>query len=161
MRLTALLLLVASSSLLACSGPMDRIAEADNAREAMFRYMIAEHGSLQGEDGHCYFLSVQNGDARRWSDPSDAFMKRFAGLAPAVKKVSECDSDASRGVTDRATGARGHILHLDPIRWLSDREVELGWKDYTNGLDANGGRCRLRWNVGNWILVDKRTEVIS
>ncbi len=158
MKNFALFLLVASTMLLACAKAVDRVAETDNIREATFRYMIAEHQGLQGQEDHYYFLSVQDDGSRGYRDPSNEFMKRFNGTRPMVKKVSECTHDAPRGVLDRVSGARGHILHLDAIRWLSDREVEMRWTDYTSGLDNRGGRCRLKWSVGNWTLTSTAIE---
>src|SRR5512143_2883013 len=97
MKNHGLALLVTSTTLLgclACSQPVDRIAEADNIREAMFRYMISEQQGLLGQDGHYYFLSVHNDGSRRYRDPSDEFMKRFNRGALAVRKVSECTHEA-------------------------------------------------------------------
>ncbi len=158
MRNNTLILLVATTALLACSDPVDRAAEENNIREAMFRNMISEKQDLQGQSDHYYFLSIQSDGSRDYRDPSDEFMKRFNGNAPMVKKVSECADNAPRGVVDKASGTRGHILHLDRIKWLSDREVEMRWRDHTSGLNGYGGSCRLRWSVGNWILTSKKVE---
>ncbi len=159
MKNSALVLLVAASALLGCAMPLDRAAEEDNIREAMFRFMIAEKQDLQGQQDHYYFLSVHSDSSRSHGDPSDEFMKRFDGNSPVVKRASECTNDAPRGVVDKVNGTRGHILHLDPVRWLSDREVEMQWADHTSGSNGYGGRCRLRWSVGNWILTHKTMEV--
>lgn len=78
------------------SGPATRPAAAveDDVFEAVFRYQFEHNGSLQKQNAAAYYLHLSpqltGGD-----NPDDAFMKRFAGHRPPVRKVSQRKLPAS------------------------------------------------------------------
>jgi len=55
--------------------------ESDDIREATYRYMFGE----PSKQDSMYCLSIYD------KDPSEAFIARFAGNQPSVKKGSECE----------------------------------------------------------------------
>ena len=54
-----------------------RAAEEDNIREAVYRYQFQHNASALKQNAKAYFLGIEKG--KGVADPSDAFMKRFAG----------------------------------------------------------------------------------
>src|SRR5262245_24284771 len=97
--LTLLLVFVSSVCL---AEPPKKVAEELDIREATYRYQFGKNASGQQQRAKNYYLSVYTGDKE--TDPDDAFIKRFVGNMPPVKKVSECAASANKGVVDKKTG---------------------------------------------------------
>ena len=148
-RLVTLSLLL--GSLLACHGA-SRSAELDDIREATFRYQFVKNASGQQQSAQVYFLSVIAPGKKVAEDPSDEFMKRFAGQKPRVAKHSESKSSMDEGVRDRKTGERGLSFHVGEVRWKSDTAVEVDGGYYEAGLSASGNTYFLRKKKGKWVV---------
>src|SRR5262245_52028284 len=89
-------------------------SERDDIREATFRYMFTHNASGQKPDAGVYCLEIED------ADPSDAFMARFAGSMPPVKKASQCTASGEDGVRDKKTKKPGLILRVEAVRLDGD-----------------------------------------
>jgi hypothetical protein len=137
--------------LVACSGK-DRTAEFDDIREATFRYQFVKNASVQQQNAQVYFLSVIAAGKKEAEDPSDEFMKRFAGHKPRVVKHTESKSSMEEGVRDKKSGERGLSFHVGEIRWNSDTEVEVDGGYYEGGESASGNTYFLKKKHGKWVV---------
>ena len=125
----------------------DRENQADDVREAALRYMLEAARKSGGKRNH-YYLGI--GPGRSKADPSDAFLERFAGHEPLVKKQSECLTDGPEGVRDKSSGERGLLFALADIRWITDTEVHVpaGWfGGFLYGYSCN---LELKTEDGQW-----------
>jgi hypothetical protein len=128
----------------------DRTHDELDIREATFRYQFVRNASGQKQNAGMYCLSiVANG---KETDPDDAFIKRFDGNTPVVKRASDCSRSAAEGVKDRATGKRGLIFRTEAIKWISDTEAQVEGGYYEGGLSASGNTYYLRKTDGKWIV---------
>ena len=111
-----------------------RTADEDNIRETLFRKVFdlvtgaPDKKAASNDFGShfkVYFLAIS-----RDRDPTDAFMKRFAGHQPPVKKVSEHYVDMTAGVSavydvkDQVTHEVGIVFTVGNIKWLSRNRVQ-------------------------------------
>lgn len=119
--------------------------EQDDIREVVFRYQFRHNSSIQVNKVAAYCLSVEKG-----SDPSDSFIKRFAGDTPAVRKVSECTADPYKGVVDKSSGKRGLVLRVKIIKWISQAEAEVVGGYFEDGLSASGNTYTVTKTKGTW-----------
>lgn len=128
----------------------ERIAQADDIREAVFRYQIRPYlGQIT------IFLEIEG------KDPSPEFMKRFEGHTPPVKPVSACEGRKGPGVKDKETGKEGIIFSADAIRWKSDSEVAVDGGHYRDGLAATGNVYTVTRKDGKWTVTADRMLWIS
>jgi len=134
-----------------CSGA-DRAAQLDDIREATFRYQFSRNASGQQQNAQVYFLSIIIAGNEKSEDPSDEFMKRFAGHKPRVAKGSESRTSMEEGVRDKVTGEKGLRFHVEEVRWKSDTEVEADGGYYEAGLSASGNTYFLRKKKGKWVV---------
>jgi hypothetical protein len=121
----------------------------DDVDEAVFRYLFRQHPNIK-----VYFLSRGVGDGL--SSPTDAFMSRFRGRSPAVKKVME-SYRSQYEIKDPVTDERGLILHLSGIQtvgrdhdWSSSSvvfEVTASWAP--TGMHKTECKFRVRRESGN------------
>lgn len=159
-NLIRLILLLACTSLgFAADKDQDkqRAGQVDDIREAVFRWQFDHNASGQQKNAKVYFLGFHG----KQGDPTDEFMKRFAGHNPPVRKVSACESDAKKGVRDKTTGEMGLIFWISNVRWKSDTEVELG-----GGYDESGGSASTNVYVvkkvaGKWKVTSDKMMTIS
>lgn len=119
--------------------------EQDDIREMVFRYQFRHNSSIQANKAAVYCLSVEKG-----SDPPDAFVKRFAGHIPRVRKISECIADSHKGVVERNTGKRGLIFRVKSIKWISQTEAEVLGGYFEDGLSASGNTYTVTKTKGKW-----------
>lgn len=147
--LLTLILVCVSSVCLA--EPPNKAAEELDIREATFRYQFQKNASGQQQHAKSYYLAIQV-DGKP-TDPDDAFMKRFAGNNPPVKKRSECDTSTGKGAIDKKTGQLGLVFNTGPIKWVSDTEVEVSGGYYEAGLSASGNTYYLKKVHGKWRVV--------
>ena len=133
-----------------------RSAAEDDIREATYRYQFLHNASGLQQKADVYFLSLGEKD----TDPSDAFMKRFADHKPTVKKVS---SSAGRlgGVRDKDTGGKGLIFRVAQIKWVSETEAEVSGGYYEGGLSASGNTYYLKKENGKWVVTRSEMHWIS
>lgn len=153
--LVAVLLIWLSTAGLATT--QGKVEEELNIREATYRYQFEHNGSMQQQRAGVFCLEIYTG--MDYTDPSDAFIKRFAGYRPPVKKGSDCDASASGGVFDREAGQRGLIFRTNAIKWFSETEVAVFGGYYEDGFSATMGKYHLRKIDGIWNVVEE--EMIS
>ena len=135
--------LLSMALLVSCSPshPVDRVAAEDGIREAVFRYQLVSKG------GSNAYLSL-NG-----KDPTDAFIGRFADLGLPLGKVSQTMvTNPFLSVVDSKTGVGGVIYHVDSIKWISDREVEVVGGSHSGGMSANEFTYTVKWRSGKWTV---------
>lgn len=130
----------------------DQLAQIDDIREAMFRHHIEKHGE------RIYFLAFFDIETGMREDPSDTFMKRFAGQIPRVAKESESQASDYKGLRDKKTGEQGVSLTISAIRWVSDTEVQVHSGYYSGGTGAERGTYFLKKKDGRWVV--ERAELI-
>lgn len=137
------------------SEPPPRSQFVDDIREAVFRYQFVHNNrGLRGVD--VFFLALgQN------TDPSQEFLKRFAGHTPPVKPVSACRIDPLRGVFDKDTGKGGLVFRVEGIAWVNDKKVEVEGGYYRNGLAASGNVYTVESKSGKWVVVGDKMLWIS
>jgi hypothetical protein len=119
-----------------------RTIEEENIAEAVFRYQF--ENCCVNPKYSVYFIS--RGDDL---DPSDNFMKRFAGHNPPVKKVSQ-SVKVSDGVNDKETGERGVILGIHRIKWLNNAEIDVSVSEFVWGWGQSGSVCRVVRENDKW-----------
>ncbi len=151
-RLFWLLPLVFAVSL-SFSAEIDKSRTENDIREAVFRFQI--HG-WRFHLGKIFFLSF----AKEQGDPSDEFMKRFAGYGANVRKGSQATAEIT-GVKDRNTGELGLILYAAEITWISDTEVEVKGGYYESRMSAEGNTYYLKRDDGRWIVTKEVVHWIS
>ena len=80
------LLYVLLLTAISCSGlsKLDKTQAEDDIREAVFRFQFNANGKSLGRPAHVYCLSASEDSL------SDAFMRRFEGHVPPVKRRSRC-----------------------------------------------------------------------
>ena len=160
MKIMRALILLFAFAFAAVAADGKRHEQEDAVREAVFRYQFtnnAAHGPATAEKKiEAYYLSIGEKDA----DPADAFMNRFAGNKPPVRKVSEC-SMAKMRVTDKQTGKRGLIFRVSLIKWISDTEAEVKGGYYEDGLSASGNTYRVKKKGGTWQITKDTMDWIS
>ena len=157
----ALIPFLLSLLLIGCAAKRtDRAAEELNIREAMFRYQFASNGSGQQQTANCYYLAIYDA-AGKENDPDDAFMKRFAGHKPAVKRRSECETSFEKGVVSKMNGELGLIVNPGVLRWISETEAEIYGYYYEANLSGGGGHFSLQKIDGRWKVVGQTTQWIS
>jgi hypothetical protein len=134
-----------------------RLADEDDVREAVFRCQFTNDASGVALKGKVFFLQMS---AERKADPSDAFLKRFAGHQPPVRKVSACETRL-QGVVDRKTGEAGLVLHVGAIKWISDTAVEVEGGFYETGRCAASYTFTVKKEQGKWKVTKARLDEIS
>jgi hypothetical protein len=137
------LLIVASVSF---GAEADKSKTEDDIREAVFTYQIQKWGSYEQYSGKIFFLSFGS-----FRDPSDEFMKRFAGYGKRVKKESQAAGDIT-GVKDKETGQSGLVLNVTEIKWIGDAEVEVDGGYYEHGQSASINTYCLKRIEDKWIV---------
>ena len=128
-------------------------------REATFRYQFANNASGQQQRAGSYYLAIPAG--RKSGDPDDAFLKRFAGNKPPVKKQSDCDPSGEKGVVDKQTGERGVEFRTGKIKWVSDTEVQVSGGYYEAGESSSGNVYYLKKVNGKWTVTKDEMLLIS
>lgn len=158
-RSILLALFVASNALAADQPPQQ---DEDGVREVVSKALIYEaSGAQQGYK--VYFLSLGStwtGKGIARTDPSDEFMKRFAGRTPPVRKVSACEDKGSK-VADKQTGARGIIFTVSDLKWISNTEVVVDGDVCKAGLNGYTMTYTLKRNNSQWKITDSKLQSIS
>jgi len=122
--------------------------------EAVFRYQFLHNGSGQQTNAATYFLEIA-GD-----DPDDAFIRRFTGNQPPVKKRSQCSTEGMK-VTDKDTGRNGLIFTLKSISIKDEIRAEAEGGYYEAGLSASGNTYYLEKQNGKWIVTKDTLQWIK
>ncbi len=132
-------------------------SQEDDIREAVFRYQFEHNASGQQKDAHDYFLSIGEHE----SDPSEDFMKRFAGHKPPVRKASASRLNTFGAVINRRTGQPGLLFSLGNITWVSEAEVTVygGYSEANTSASANTYTATKE--KGQWRVVKDEMNAIS
>lgn len=149
--------IVESSYAIPPPGP-DRDKQEDDIREAVFRYQFAHNASGLRQQARVYFLSIW-GLGEDGKDPSDDFMRRFAGNVPPVKKFSRVSFE--NGLRDEETGSPGLIFRVTAIKWITRARVEATGGYYAGYLNASGNVYYVERRNGTWTVVRGEGHWIS
>ena len=134
--------------------------------EAVYRFQFVEYRSQPqiGPLTYCVARTATDDifSAPVWTDPPPELMLRFRDHRPPVKRMAVCriHTDVS-GVTDVETGGRAVIFRVATPVWESDTEVLVDGGYYYNGISASGKTYRVRFQGGEWVVVDARWRWIS
>src|SRR5205823_535350 len=158
-------------------------ADENNIRETLFRYMFhpptnAPYEKTPYQKKHdvpplpppkgyvspyvVYFLAIG-----RDKDPDDAFMKRFAGHKPAVKKFSASYVDQKAkdymmsAVKDKTTQEAGKVFYVGNIKWLARNRVQVRAGYFAGGLNAEDSLYTLVRKGGSWSVVKISATIMS
>jgi hypothetical protein len=115
-----------------------RADELHDVFEVVFRYQFENNASGLQQDAPAYFLSINK------EDPDEAFLNRFSGNKPPVRKGSEF-----------AVGD-GVKFYIRSWKWASIDLVEIAGGYYEGGVSASGNRFIVVRKEGRW-FVDKDT----
>jgi hypothetical protein len=130
--------------------------------EAVFRYQFGHNASgVQSLAGY-YCIGFANDDhaLTRLSDPSPAFLARFAKSVPAVEPASKCVANSARPVTDLRTGRDALFFRVGAIRCpVATRcEVDGGYYEGNESsssdtyvVEKRGERWTVLKDVLHWI----------
>ena len=139
-----------------------RPKDEDDAREAAFKTLVQRAGGAP-QGYKVYFFSVghtfTNSTFTR-IDPTDEFMKRFAGRKPPIQKVSAC-KDTGEKVVDAKTGERGIIFTVSDLKLVGHDAVEATCSVYRAGLDMLVYKYTLTKKNNQWNVTKKELVSIS
>lgn len=121
-----------------------KVQQADDIREAIFRYQYQFHDF--GFRPRLYFLSLENRH-----DPSDVFLQRFKDMGGRVRKESQWKCHPKKdGIVDTRTGERGVRLSSEYIEWIRPTKVCVYGGYYAGGLSAAGYKYTVVYRNGHW-----------
>jgi hypothetical protein len=156
---TSLTLVLAFACSTCLAQPPNKTAQELDIREATFRYQFDHNRSALKQNANSDYLAIAV--ANKKTDPDDAFMKRFAGNKPPVKRHSECEVSPKKGIVDKKTGERGLIFLSGAIKWVSDSEVEVSGGYHEGNLSASGNIYHLKKVDGKWKVTKDVIQWIS
>lgn len=124
----------------------------DAVREVVFRYQFAHNDAalIDMRRATAFYLSV----GVEAADPSDDLIRRFVGMVPPVKTVSQCMVDPGQNVVDKETRKRGVIFSLTALTWQSATEVTVEGGYYDDNHSAAGHTYRVVRRNGQWVVAD-------
>ncbi len=161
MRTVFLVLLVA---LTVAGAEQARSKDEDDVREVAFKSLINETAAAQ-QGYRVYFFSVglkwTDDNHFTYKDPSDEFMKRFAGRKPPVRKVSDSRKADGGRVEERSTGQPGVIFMIDNLRWTSDNGAEASCSVYKSGLNGFALKYTLSRTNNQWKVTSRSLVSVS
>lgn len=117
--------------------------QALDIAEATFRYQFGHNASGQQRKAPAYFLSLFG------KDPDDAFLKRFEGHTPPVKKGSAFKI------------GKGLLFRVVRISRASDVMVEVSGGYYEAGLSSSGNTYVAELKDGKWVVTGSTMHWIS
>src|SRR5262245_19236974 len=157
MRFIAPLFLLFSFASLGVAADQTRQAQEDDIREAVFRHQFDHNASGLQKNAKVYFLEVDE----KATDPSDAFMKRFADHRPPVRKPSASRFVPGTGLLDKKTGEIGLAFRATTIKWISATEVEVSGGYYEAELSSSGNTYTVKNADGKWRVTKDKMNWIS
>jgi len=131
-------------------------AEEADIKETVFRYLFKHNHSGGQQHVDAFYLYFPDSTHR---DPDDAFMVRFKGHHPPVKKVSQCIH--SDRIKDRDSGKEGLLFGIDRIKWINPNQVEVEGGYYEGSLSAAGYLYTVLKKRGRWVVTKDKTLWIS
>ena len=125
----------------------------DAIREAVYRYQMQHNASgLQGA-AKVFFLATSTPSAISYTDPDDAFMRRFANTTPPVKKASASMAQPETSlIVDKQTGDVGLILSITSVKMLDAHTAEVEGGYYEANLSASGNTYRVERKGDQWVV---------
>jgi hypothetical protein len=131
----------------------------DDIREAVFRYQFEHNGlELQGEQW-VYFLAYKDDG---WKSPSPEFMKRFAGLKPPVKPVSDADIEPGSGtVRDKVMLYKGIIFYIGTMEWVDENMAKVEGGYYMGNEGSRGNSYYVERQGDSWVVTKEAMHWIS
>jgi hypothetical protein len=137
---------------------IDHASQEDDIREAVFRHQFDHNASGLQKRAHAYCLLIRVGEKN--SDPSDQFMKRFAGHKPPIRKASGCHWTSIQVIENRS-GRSALIFFVSNVSWISDTEVTVEGGYEEGNVSSSGNTYTLRKQNGKWGVTNDQMNVIS
>ena len=100
--LCGLLVGCATQSRVAPKPPVTLTNEEGDIYEAVFRHQFPHNASATQQSAGSYFIQIQG------ADPSDAFLQRFSGQTPLVKRASEARHARDSALAQETFGVMRH-----------------------------------------------------
>ena len=102
--------------------------------ETTFRYLFKKNASAQQQKAPQYFLSLFG------SNPTETFLKRFAGHTPSVHNGSEFEE------------GKGLHFKVTQIKRITEDKVEISGGYYEAGLSSSGNIFIVERKQGKWFV---------
>lgn len=139
--------------LVSCSTDNSSQATKDDIRESIFRYQFRMEA--------IYCISVEQN-----KDPSKEFMERFKNHNPPVKPGSECSIAYDQGdrpgrVIDRKSGKNAISYSINSIKLKVWKRAEVVASWARGGLWGESHRYLLKYQNGNWVVIDDELLSVS
>ena len=151
-RLLAVTVILAATASGVCA--QTNLPAALDIAEAVFRYQFEHNASGVKTNAAAYFISIKG------QDITDAFMKKFEGHQPPVKRASESASK-SNGVVDPTTGMPAVVFGIEQIRLMSPEEAIVEGGYFEGGLSSSGNTFTVRRENGKWVVTQDKMNWIS
>jgi hypothetical protein len=139
------------------TGPVvrNRAADEQDIYATIFRYQFDQVDPERQKESIVYCISIGEKDV----DPSDGFMRRFAGHEPPVRKLSECI--IRWDVVERRTGKDGIWFQVADIVWMSSTEVTVDGEYYFGNMGQLGERYTVKKENGKWKVTKEEPGTIT
>jgi hypothetical protein len=123
--------------------------------EAVFRHQFGRNASAVQQSAGSYLIQIQD------ADPTDAFLLRFSGSTPPVKRVSEGQRAQDTGIYDRKTHKPSLIFNLGAIRWHGKNSLEVDGGYYEGNMSSSCNTYRLKRQGTKWKIIKDTMTWIS
>jgi hypothetical protein len=129
-------------------------AEGDIA-EAVFRHQFQHNASGAQTNAAVYYVSIKG------RDPDPAFLARFDGQVPPVKKKSEHGVSKKGSVVDPKSGRHALTFSVDEITMKSPDEAVVRGGYGEGPLSASGNTYTVKRQNGKWVVTGNVMNWIS
>jgi hypothetical protein len=123
--------------------------------ESVFRHQFERNGSATQQSATAFFIEIAD------SDPPDAFLARFHGETPPVKKASLALMGKHAAVIDRGKRGFALLFTAEKIRWVRKDVVEVSGGYAEGDLSASGNIYRVHRTRSGWKVVSEKMEWIA
>jgi hypothetical protein len=124
-------------------------------RYAVAKYAFDHNGSAGQRNVGYFFLSVND------NPPEQAFLDRFKDESPTVLSVEWASRDEERSVIHKDDKQPGLIFHLDSIKWIDGKKVEVSWGYSEGPLSASGNFATVEYLNGEWVVTSDEMDWVS
>ena len=128
----------ATCALLRVKPAIARSSDETAIYEAVFRHQFGRNASATPQSATAFFIEIAG------SDPPDAFLARFRGETPQVKKASLALMGKHAAVIDRGKRGFALLFTAEKIRWVTNDVVEVSGGYAEGDLGPSGNIYRLR-----------------
>jgi hypothetical protein len=125
--------------------PPPRSEAEPDILEAAFRYQFENNESAIRQNARRYCLTLTG------KEPSAEFLRRFEGHQPPVVAAGGCDRASGKDLFFRAA----------IVEWENDSTAIVRGGYYEGNLSSSREELRVVWEDGEWVVKDKRLEMIS